>query len=115
MNKIFPTIRLMTPEETRTSQLINAVRVIEHDGTTIPISAGRSDQVHIFQDSTVVYVLSINLLMEYIGLEIFDASSGEEFDNVFLQFEWELKEYLGSKWRGMTPVAIVRKLMTFLM
>jgi len=115
MNKIYPTIRLMTPEETRTSQLINAGSVIEHDGTTIPISAGRSDQVHIYQDSTVVYVLSINLLMEYIGLEIFDSTCGEEFDNVFLQFHWELEEYLGTKWRELTPQTIIRKLVNYLL
>jgi hypothetical protein len=28
-------------------------------------------------------------------LEIFDASSGEEFEQIFLQYEWELEEYLG--------------------
>jgi hypothetical protein len=82
---------------------------------TVPSLTGKSDQVHIFQDSTVVYVLSINLLMEYIGLEIFDAGTGEEYYNIYLQFQWELEEYLGSKWRDMTPQAIVRRLVSFLL
>jgi hypothetical protein len=43
-------------------------------------------------------------------LEIFDASSGEEYEQIFLQYEWELEEYLGKEWDQMEPEAIVRKL-----
>jgi len=82
---------------------------------TIPIPAGRSNQVHIFQESTVVYVLSINLQMEYIGLEIFDAGTGEEYDNICIQFQWELEEYLGCKWRELTHQTIIRKLVNYLL
>ena len=35
MNQIKPIIRLMTPEETRTTRLMNAGSVIELEGTTI--------------------------------------------------------------------------------
>lgn len=114
MNQINPTIRLMTPEDTRTKQLMNAGSVIEFEGTTIPISAGRSDQVHVFNESTVLYVLGINYRHEYIGLEVFDASSGEEYNNIFINYEWELKEYLGAKWRELAPIAIIRRFMNLL-
>jgi hypothetical protein len=43
-------------------------------------------------------------------LEIFDASSGEEYEQIFLQYEWELEDYLGREWEQMESVAIVRKL-----
>lgn len=110
MTQIEPTIRLMTPEETRTAKLINAGSVIELNGTTIPIAAGRSDQVHVFRESTVLYVLSINHRHEYIGLEIFDSVSGEEYDNIFFQCHGEIEKYLGLTWRERAPVSIVREI-----
>jgi len=114
MTPIKPTIRLMTTEDTRTTQLMNAGSVIEFEGTTIPIAAGRSDQVHVFKESTVLYVLSTNSKLGYLGLEIFDASSGEEYDNIFLQFQWEFEEYLGAKWSELTPLTIIKKFIRFL-
>ncbi len=112
MTQITPTIRFMTPEETRTAKLINAGSVIYYEGTTIPIAAGRSDQVHVFKQSTVLYVLSTNYKLGYLGLEIFDASSGEEYEQIFLQYEWEIEEYLGTDWEQMEPATIVRKLVS---
>ena len=49
MQPITPTIRFMTPEETRTNNLINAGRVIDYRGNTIPIAAGSSDRIHVFK------------------------------------------------------------------
>jgi len=112
--QITPTIRIMTPEETRTTRLINAGSVIDYEGTTIPIAAGRSDRVHVFKESTVLYVLSVNYRHDYIGMEIFDAASGEEYDNIFLHYQWELEEYLGRRWRELAPMTIARKLREFL-
>jgi hypothetical protein len=42
IESITPTIRFMTPEETRTARLINAGSIIDFEGNTIPIAAGRS-------------------------------------------------------------------------
>jgi len=110
MQQITPPIRLMTPEETRAARLANAGRVIVLDGTTIPIEAGRSDQVHVFKDSTVLYVLSINDRHEYLGFEIFDATSGESYYSLFLQGPEELGSYLGVYRRWLNPRTIIRKL-----
>jgi hypothetical protein len=110
MTPITPTIRFMTPEETRTNRLINAGSALIYGTTAIPLGAGRSDRIHSFKESTVLYVLSTNSKLGYMGLEIFDASSGEEYEQIFLQYEWELEEYLGKEWEQMEPVAIVRKL-----
>ena len=112
--KISPPIRLMTPEEMRPTQFINAGSVIELDGTTIPVAAGRSDQVHVFKDSTILYVLSVNYRHDYIGMEVFDAASGEEYETIFLQYQWELEEYLGNSWRELAPKTIIRRLLQFL-
>jgi hypothetical protein len=114
MNQIKPRIRLMTPEEVRTAQLVNAGSVIELEGVTIPIAAGRSDHVHVFQDSTVLYVVSVNYRHEYIGLEVFDASSGEEYNSIFVDGEWELKAYLGVRWMEAAPLTIINRFMEFM-
>jgi len=109
-----PTIRLMTPEEVRTTQLINAGSVLMYGSAAIPLGAGRGDRIQLFKESTVLYVLSQNSKLGYMGLEIFDSSSGEEFEQIFLQYPWELEEYLGSDWQEMEPVAIIRKLVSYI-
>ena len=48
---------------------------------------------------------------DYIGMEIFDAASGEEYDNIILQYQWELEEYLVARWRELPPKTIIRRLM----
>lgn len=113
MTSIKPNIRLMTPGEIRSTKLLNAGSVIEVKGTAIPIVAGRSDQVHVFIESTVLYVLSINYRHDSIGMEVFDSASGEEYDSIFLQCQWELHDYLGKKWRELSPISIIRRLMQF--
>ncbi|MEI6207243.1 MAG: hypothetical protein WCP20_10700 [Desulfuromonadales bacterium] len=47
-------------------------------------------------------------------MEIFDAASGEEYENIFLQYHWEIEEYLGIKWRELAPESIVRRFRQFL-
>jgi len=44
-------------------------------------------------------------------MEIFDAASGEEYDNIILQYQWELEEYLVARWRELPPKTIIRRLM----
>jgi len=110
MQPIAPTIRFITPEETRDRKLINAGSVLMYGTTAIPLGAGRSDRIHVFKESTVLYVLSTNSKLGYLGLEIFDASSGEEYEQILLRYEWELEEYLWDDWEQMEPVAIVKRL-----
>jgi hypothetical protein len=55
-----------------------------------------------------------NDLISIYRLEIFDATSGEEYDNIFLQHQWKFEVYLGAKWRELTPITIIRKFIGFL-
>ena len=112
MTAITPTIRFMTPEEVRSNKLINTGSVLMYGTTAIPLGAGRGDNIQVFQESTVLYVLSSNSKVGYLGLEIFDSTSGEEYENIFLQYEWELEEYLGDKYKQLEPAAIIRKLIS---
>jgi uncharacterized RmlC-like cupin family protein len=70
MTPITPTIRFMTPEETKTNKLINAGSILMHGSTAIPLGAGRSDHIHVFKESTVLYVLSTNNKLGYLGLDL---------------------------------------------
>ncbi len=114
MTKITPPIRLMTLEEMRPTQLINAGSVIDMLGVFIPIAAGRTDQVHVFKEDTQLYVLSINYRFEYAGIEVFDAATGQEYESIFVENDWQLKEYFGSRWRDAAPITIVKKFRAFL-
>jgi hypothetical protein len=111
MTKISPPIKLMTPEEMRPTQLINAGAVIDFQGVIIPIAAGRSDQVHVFKEDALLFVLSVNYRFEYAGLEVFDAATGEEHESIFVDSEWNLREYFGANWRDAAPMNIVKKFM----
>lgn len=114
MKQIRPPIRLMTPEEVRTTQLINAGSVIDMMGVVIPIAAGRTDQVHVFKEDALLYVLSVNYRFEYAGLEVFDATTGEEHESIFVENEWNLKEYFGRNWRDAAPTTIIKKFMEYM-
>jgi len=114
MQPITPTIRFITPEETRDRKLINAGSVLMYGTTAIPLGAGRSDRIYVFKESTVLYILSTNSKFGYPGLEIFYASSGEEYEQILLQYELELEEYLWDDWEQMGPVAIVKRLIDYL-
>jgi hypothetical protein len=113
MTKITPTIRIMTPEEIRPSRLINAGSVIEYEGTTIPITAGGRDRIYVYKESTVLYVFNIDQRFEYIGMEILDAASGEQYDSIFIHNSRELYDYLGSLWEELPPETIVKKFREF--
>ncbi len=114
MTEVKPRIRLMTPEEIRTTRLINAGSVIELLGVVIPIAAGRSDQIHVFKEDALLYVLSVNYRFEYAGLEVFDATTGEVHESIFVENEWKLKEYFGAEWRDVAPITIVKKFREYL-
>ena len=114
MTKIKPPIRLMTPEEMRSTQLINAGSVIDLLGVVIPIAAGRTDQVHVFKEDATIYVLSINYRFEYAGIEVFDAATGEEQESIFVDNELNLKSYFRNNWRDAAPMNIVKKFMEYM-
>ena len=113
MMKITPNIRRITPEEIRTAGFINAGAVIEYEGITIPITAGGKDRIYVYKESTVLYVFNIDQRFEYIGMEIYDSASGEQYDSLFIHNSAELYDYLGSLWEELPPETIVKKFRQF--
>ena len=113
MTRITPPIRPITPEEIRTARLINAGSVIEYEGATIPITAGGRDRIYVYKESTVLYVFNIDQRFEYIGMEILDAASGEQYDSLFIHNSRDLYDYLGNLWEELPPDIIVKKFREF--
>jgi hypothetical protein len=69
MYQITSNIRFMTLEDTLTNRLINANSILMYGVTAILLAASRSDCIHVFKESTVLYVLSTNGKLGYLGLE----------------------------------------------
>lgn len=84
------------------------------NGLIIPISAGKSDEVHVFtQDRGNVIVLTINHALYYCGIEAFDKK-GELFDHTFLQADNEISEVLGPMGLDLAPITIAKRLYNYL-
>ena len=73
------------------------------------LSAGFSDDIHIYREAGLTCVLSINNRIGYIGMEAFDGS--QPFGDIFLQGD-QILEALGRN--GLSPFTIIRRLMAFI-
>ena len=73
------------------------------------LSAGNADDIHVYRESSLTCILSINNSMGYIGMEAFEGS--QSIGNVFLQGE-QVTEALGQA--DLAPFTIIRRLMEFI-
>jgi len=73
------------------------------------LSAGYSDDLHIYREGSLTCVLSINNRMGYIGMEVFDGS--QPAGDVFLQGD-QILETIGRN--DLSPFTIIRRLMSFI-
>lgn len=87
----------------------------------ITISAGLADSLHIFSEGKksdkILYVLSENTQIEYIGLEAFRKKENgelEQFGDIFLQDAWNIEECLGKNWEDKSPMWKTKVLLNYL-
>ena len=73
------------------------------------LSAGYADDIHVYREAGLTYVLSINSGLGYIGLETFEGS--QPAGDIFLQEE-QVVETLGRA--DLAPFTIIRRLMEFI-
>jgi hypothetical protein len=73
------------------------------------LSAGYSDDIHIYREGGLLCILSINNNLGYIGLEVFDGS--EPAGDIFLQGD-QIFEILNRN--GLSPFTIIRRLLAFI-
>jgi len=77
---------------------------------THKIGAGYSDDLHVFREDDVTYVLARNNALPYVGLEVFEGS--DKVGDIFLQ-EHQVSEVLGRD--DLAPITIVKRLQPYLM
>lgn len=109
MIQIFPAIRSMSVQEAQHYGLINRGLMLNHETTTYKLTAGTTDTIYIFKQSVVIYVLTINHHLEYVGLDAFIGSEDEAIDSLFLQGS-SLHECIGKNWNSLPLANLATKL-----
>ena len=111
MNQIYPAIRTMTWDETIEAGLFNPGQVMDCNCVSYRLSAGTSDDIHVFKSGATIYVLAINARFDYLGLDAYMSSEEDPIDNIFLQGEWAIRECLGDRWKSLSAVTMASRLM----
>ena len=75
------------------------------------ISAGSNDTLHVYREGACTYVLSINHLMEYVGLEIFEGSG--KIGDIFLS-DHQTAHTIGPAALEMAPYTIIRRMSEYI-
>jgi len=114
MTAIKPIIRRMTFEEADQAGLYERGFILEHQCHSYQLNAGTSDIIHPFTRSVVLFVLTINRGLGYIGLDAYMPMEPEPINTIFLHSEQAIVGALGPKWTSMKPVSIATKLIDYL-
>jgi hypothetical protein len=76
---------------------------------THKIGAGRSDDITVYREHGVTYVLTQNQSLGYIGLEAFESET--QTADIFLEHH-QIKETIGRE--NLAPFTIIRRLKEFI-
>jgi hypothetical protein len=112
MIQISPTIRVFTYQETIDSGLQIRSLVFNHNCHSYHLQGRTTDTIYIFTEGLVIYVLTINKAVGYIGLHSYMQPESDPLNSMFLSNHQEIKETLGAKWSGLKPVVIVHRLIS---
>ncbi len=112
MNQIYPTIRTMTFEEASGFGEYHQGLMMEHGCVSYKLSAGSKDNMHVLKSGPILYVLTINLLMEYVGLDVYMSKTEDAIDSIFLQSDDTISEFIGHDWRSLSLTQLVTRLMS---
>lgn len=114
MTSIKPTIRRMTYEEAQHLRLFNRGLTMQHRVTTYNLTAGLSDQIHIFTRSICIFVLTVTKTLGYIGLDAYEPAEPDPINSIFLHSDYQLQDILGPKWDQLSPKSITKRLVDYL-
>ena len=85
----------------------------------VPLGAGSSDDVEVFSEGGLLYIVTCNASLDYVGLETVPADPAEPegaafTDNVFFQGDEQIREVLGPRGLDLTPRTMARRLAQYL-
>lgn len=115
MTPIKPVIRRMTFDEAYQLGLHSRGLILVHQGRKYNLNAGLSDKVSVFTRSICVYVLTVNNLLGYIGLDAYMPNEPEPINTIFLHTDDQITESLGRRWEQLSPRTIAERLVEYLM
>lgn len=92
---------------------INAF-VLVHQGNHYHLQGSTGDTIHAFAEGVAIYAISINRDRSSISLSCFMAPEPDPINCLYLHNQREIREYLGPKWEGMKPIAMIRGLIEHL-
>ncbi len=111
MTQIYPTIRTMTFEEARDFGDYHQGLMMDHNCVSYRLSAGTKDNMHVLESGPVLYVLTLNTCLDYIGLDIYMPKEEDAVDSIFLQGDYAIAECIGHDWRSLSLYKLVARLM----
>ncbi|PLX92331.1 MAG: hypothetical protein C0621_09785 [Desulfuromonas sp.] len=109
MTPLSAAVRDMTFNEQVEYGLCTRGLMLEQGPRTYRLSAGTTDTVHVFEESTILYVLTVNLHLEYVALDWYQGNEPEPIDSVFLQGE-AINECIGCDWRDISELELAKRL-----
>ena len=115
MTAIKPVIRRMTFDEAYQLGLHARGLILEHQGRSYYLNAGLSDKVYVFTRSICIFVLTVNRLLGYIGLDAYMPNEPDPINTVFLHSDDQITEGLGRRWEQLLPSTIAERLVEYLM
>ena len=109
MTQIYPEVRRMTFEEQVEYGLCSRGLMMEHGEEVYRLSAGTTDSLYVFQSGAVLYVLTVNLHLDYIGLDWYMGSEREPVDSIFLQGD-AIREMVCKDWNSLPLSSLATRL-----
>lgn len=110
MTKIQTNIRTMTWEEAQQYGLFDRGLMLNYGTVSYRLSAEKTDDIHAFKSSVVLYVLTINTHFEYCCLDAFMGTEDEPIDSIFLQGSVAIQEFIGNNWHTLPIATLATKL-----
>lgn len=110
MTQIISTIRTMSPAEAKRYQLQNLGLILHHNTISYRLLAMRKEDITVFKSGPVLYVLTINHQLDYIGFDVYLGSEEEPIDSLFLQGDYAIKEMVGDDWNTLPLSTLATKL-----
>ena len=111
MQQIYPAIKSMTWKEAHNFGYCNPGQVMNCNGVNYRLGSGTSDDIHVFKSGATLYVLAINIRLDYMGFDAYMPSEEDPIDNIFLQGEWAIRECLGDRWKSLSAITMASRLM----
>lgn len=114
MKEITPVIRRMKFDEAYQLGLHSRGLILEHQGRNYHLNAVLSDKVYVFTRSICIFILTVNRLLGYIGLDVYMSNEPDPINTIFLHSDYQITESLGRRWEQLSPRTIAERLVEYL-